>query len=151
MKARAARLLVLCCITALTAATAASAGRPPFNPVCDGTKIDPVATGTYALPAGNINITVRETPDGQVFDFDTGEAGFNVASIVAKGGTDYQTWSLDASSGAGPPCSAEPAQRVLVRPQLPLHQHRRRRHRLTPVARRDPPVRAASRRVASPP
>ena len=100
MKARAARLLVLCCITALTAATAASAGRPPFNPVCDGTKIDPVATGTYALPAGNINITVRETPDGQVFDFDTGEAGFNVASIVAKGGTDYQTWSLDASSGA---------------------------------------------------
>ena len=100
MKARAARLLVLCCITALAAATAASAGRPPFNPVCDGTKIEPVATGTYALPAGNIDITVRETDAGQVFDFDTGEAGFNVVSIVAKGGTAYQTWSLDASAGS---------------------------------------------------
>ncbi len=62
MKARAARLLVLCCITALTAATAASAGRPTFNPVCDGTKIEPVVSGTYALPIGNIDITVRETP-----------------------------------------------------------------------------------------
>jgi hypothetical protein len=99
MKARAARLLVLCCITALTAATAASAGRPPFNPVCDGTKIEPVATGTYALPAGNIDITVRETPDGQVFDFDTGEAGFTVTSIVAKGGTAYATWDVNAPSG----------------------------------------------------
>ena len=99
MKARAARLLVLCCITALTAATAASAGRPPFNPVCNGTKIEPVATGTYAVAVGNIDITVRETPAGQVFDFDTGEAGFNVASIVAKGGTAYQTWTLNASTG----------------------------------------------------
>lgn len=99
MKARAARLLVLCCITALTAATAASAGRPPFNPVCDGTKIEPVVSGSYALPAGNIDITVRDTPDGQVFDFSTGEGGFTVSSIVAKGGTAYATWDVDATTG----------------------------------------------------
>ncbi len=101
MKARAARLLVLCCIAALTAATAASAGRPPFNPVCNGTKIEPVVSGTYATPAGNINITVRETDAGQVFDFDTGEAGFSVTSIVAKGGTAYATWDVNAPSGTG--------------------------------------------------
>ena len=92
MKARAARLLVLCCITALAAATAASAGRPPFNPVCDGTKIEPVATGTYALPIG-IRRTSRvpRHADGQVFDFTT-DGGF-VASVVAKGGTAYATLS----------------------------------------------------------
>ena len=97
MKARAARLLVLCCITALTAATAASAGRPPFNPVCNGTKVEPVASGTYALPLGAVTITVRETPAGQVFDFQTD--GFAVTSIVAKGGTAYATWDVNASAG----------------------------------------------------
>ena len=64
MKARAARLLVLCCIAALAAATAASAGRAPVNPVCNGTKIDPVVDGTYALPNGQVTITsARPTPD----------------------------------------------------------------------------------------
>jgi hypothetical protein len=99
MKARAARLLVLCCITALTAATAASAGRPPFNPVCNGTKIDPVATGTYALPNGSVDITVSETSAGQVFDFQTD--GGIVTSVVAKGGTDFATWNVDDSVGTG--------------------------------------------------
>ena len=99
MKARAARLLVLCCITALAAATAASAGRPPFNPVCDGTKIDPVASGTYALPNGSVDITVRDTPDGQVFDFQTD--GGIVTTVVAKGGTDYATYTVDDSVATG--------------------------------------------------
>ena len=98
MKARAARLLVLCCITALTAATAASAGRPPFNPVCDGTKIEPVVSGTYTLPIGSVDITVRETDAGQVFDFTTD--GGIVTSVVAKGGTDYATWTVGDSVAA---------------------------------------------------
>jgi hypothetical protein len=95
MKARAARLLVLCCITALTAATAASAGRPPFNPVCNGTKIEPVVSGTYTLPIGSVDITVRETPAGQVFDFTTD--GGIVTSVGAKGGTAYVTWPVGDS------------------------------------------------------
>jgi hypothetical protein len=99
MKARAARLLVLCCITALTAATAASAGRPPSNPVCNGTKIDPVASGTYALPIGSVDIVVRDTPDGQVFDFTTD--GGIVRSVVAKGGTDYATYDVEDSTATG--------------------------------------------------
>jgi hypothetical protein len=99
MKARAARLLVLCCITALTAATAASAGRPPFNPVCNGTKIDPVATGTYALPNGSVDILVYDTPGGQAFDFKTD--GGIVASVVAKGGTDYATYPVGDSFATG--------------------------------------------------
>src|SRR5271169_3537187 len=99
MKVRAARLLVLCCIAALAAATAASAGRPPFNPVCDGTKIEPVATGTYALPIGSVDITVRDTSAGQVFDFQTD--GGIVASVIAKGGTAFATWTVNDSVGTG--------------------------------------------------
>ena len=95
MKARAARLLVLCCIAALAAATAASAGRPPFNPVCDGTKIEPVASGTYVLPIGSVDITVYDTPDGQAFDFKTD--GGIVTSVGAKGGTAYVTWPVGDS------------------------------------------------------
>ena len=99
MKARAARLLVLCCITALAAATAASAGRPPFNPVCDGTKIEPVATGSYALPNGSVDIKVYDTSDGQEFDFQTD--GGIIASVVAKGGTAYATWPVGDSAATG--------------------------------------------------
>jgi hypothetical protein len=99
MKARAARLLVLCCITALTAATAASAGRPPFNPVCNGTKIEPVATGTYALPNGSVDITVYDTPAGQEFDFQTD--GGIITSVVAKGGPAYASWDVNDTSATG--------------------------------------------------
>ena len=98
MKARAARLLVLCCITALAAAGAASA-RAPLNPVCNGTKIDPVATGTYALPNGSVDITVYATPEGQAFDFQTD--GGIIASVVAKGGTDYATWDVNDTAATG--------------------------------------------------
>jgi hypothetical protein len=112
MKARAARLVLLCCFTGLFAATAASAGRPPFNPVCNGTKIEPVATGTfdmsYGAVAGSITITVRDTPDGQVFDFQTDDLNNLVTSVVAKGGTAFETWTPDSPSGTGLHASLNP-------------------------------------------
>ena len=101
MKARAARLLVLCCIAALTAATAASAGRPPFNPVCNGTKIDPVATGTYAMPHGSIDITVSETSAGQVFDFQTDGGDRHVHR--REGRDRVATW--DVATPPAPACT----------------------------------------------
>ena len=104
MKARAARLLVLCCIAALVSAAAASA-RAPVNPVCNGTKIDPAVSGVYTMPfgdaTGSVTITVYDTPAGQEFNFDTGDPGLTVASVVAKGGTGYVTWNENASSGTG--------------------------------------------------
>ena len=100
MKARAARLLALCRITALAAATAASAGRPPFNPVCNGTKIDPVATGRTPCPTAPWT-SPCETSAGQVFDFQTD--GGIVTSVVAKGGTAFATWDVDDTSA--PACT----------------------------------------------
>jgi hypothetical protein len=112
MKARTARLLVLCCVAALVAAAAASAGRPPFNPVCTGTKIEPVVSGTYAVPfgsvIGSIAITVYDTPAGQEFNFQTDDANNLVTSVVAKGGTAFETWTPDASSGTGLHASLNP-------------------------------------------
>ena len=99
MKVRAARLLLLCCLTALVAAAAASAGRSPSNPVCNGTKIDPVTTGTYALLFGSVTITVRQTAAGDVFDFDTGDPNNTIESIGVKGGPAFLSWTLNASSG----------------------------------------------------
>ncbi len=101
MKARAARLLVLCCMAALAAATVASAGRPPFNPVCNGTKIDPVVDGTYALPTGAVTITVSQTDAGDVFDFDTGDTNVVVNSVGVKGGTAFLNWTEGTSSATG--------------------------------------------------
>jgi hypothetical protein len=41
--------------------------RAVLSPVSSSrTKIDPVATGTYALPNGSVDILVYDTPDGQV-------------------------------------------------------------------------------------
>ena len=131
MKARAARLLVLCCITALAAATAASAGRPPFNPVCNGTKIDPVVTGTYALPDRFRRHHGAGDPRRAGVRLHTDEAGI-VASVVAKGGTAYATVRRGRVHRHRPACAAEPAQRVLVRPQLPLLHTWQAAHRLTP-------------------
>jgi len=54
-------------------------------------KIDPVASGTYALPdGGTITITVRDTTKGKVFDFTT--SGAEIDSIVVKGGTGYNVY-----------------------------------------------------------
>jgi hypothetical protein len=101
MKARAARLLVLCCIAALAAATAATADRAPVNPVCNGTKIDPVVDGTYALPIGQVTIHVSQTDAGPVFDFDTGDTTVVVNSVGVKGGTTLLTLTEGTSSATG--------------------------------------------------
>jgi hypothetical protein len=102
---RAATLFALGCIAALLAATAASAGRPSFNPVCNGTKIESPVTGTYAMQygpnLGTITITLYDTPAGQEFDFQTDTAFDFVTSVVAKGGTAYDTWSYDAPGTNG--------------------------------------------------
>ncbi|HUJ92811.1 MAG TPA: hypothetical protein VLW05_08930 [Gaiellaceae bacterium] len=91
------------------------AARPPRRRLSvprDGTKIDPVNTGTYALPfgsvAGSISITVYDTPAGQEFDFQTDDANNLVTSLVAKGGPAFESWTPDASSGTGLHASLNP-------------------------------------------
>ena len=100
---RAATLFALGCIAALLAASAASADRPTFNPVCDGTKIESPVTGTYTMSygdyVGQIFIQVYDTPAGQEFAFQTDGDSDLVASVVAKGGTDYRTWTIGATHG----------------------------------------------------
>ena len=109
---RAATLFVLACTAAFVVATAATAGRPDFNPVCDGTKIEPVVDGTYAVPfgsaVGSITITVSETPQGQVFGFVTDSENDIVTSVVAKGGTAVETSYPNGSSGSGLHASLNP-------------------------------------------
>ena len=80
-------LIALVCVPVLllTAGTV-RAGQP----ACTGTKIDPVASGTYALPfgstLGSITITVRATDAGDVFDFQTDAAGHIVTTVAVEGG-----------------------------------------------------------------
>ena len=99
MKARAARLLVLCCITALTAATAASA----TGVVQPGLQRDEDRPGRDrdVRPSQRLggHHGVRERPTDQVFDFQTD--GGIIASVVAKGGTDYATWDVNDSAATG--------------------------------------------------
>jgi hypothetical protein len=85
-----------------TAATAASVTPEQFagNPPCDGTKIDPVEAGTYALEGGGyIVITLGAN---KTFNFDT-EGSATVSSIVVKGGTGYflYTYSPPVTADTG--------------------------------------------------
>ena len=78
-------LLALACVPVLlVSAGAVRAG----TPTCNGTKIDPVNTGTYSLPfgseAGSITITVRQTADGPVFDFQTDASQHLVTTVRVK-------------------------------------------------------------------
>ena len=67
----------------------------PGNPPCDGTKIDPVASGSYALVGGgHVVITVHSTAMGPTFDFDT-EGSATVSSVMVKGGPNAILWSFD--------------------------------------------------------
>jgi hypothetical protein len=78
----------------------AAAVRAVLSPVSSPrTKIDPVATGTYALPNGSVDIMVYDTPAGQEFNFTTD--GGIVASVAAKGGTDIASWPVGDSSATG--------------------------------------------------
>ena len=64
----------------------------PGNPPCDGTKIDPVLAGTYALEGGgHIVITLGA---GNTFSFDT-QGSATVSSIMVKGGPNAVLWSFD--------------------------------------------------------
>ena len=76
-------------------ASAANAPTPetfPGNDTCEGTKIDPVASGTYALAGGgSVTITVRNTSSGPVFDFDASD-DITIGSVTVKGGPNYNLY-----------------------------------------------------------
>jgi hypothetical protein len=79
-------------VVAATTATAASVTPEliPGNPACDGTKIDPVVAGTYALEGGgHIVITLGAN---KTFSFDT-EGSATVSSILVKGGPNAYLYS----------------------------------------------------------
>jgi hypothetical protein len=72
----------------------------PGNPACDGTKIDPVTAGTYALEGGGyIVITLGAN---KTFNFDT-EGSATVSSILVKGGPNayLYTYSPPVTSDTG--------------------------------------------------
>jgi hypothetical protein len=84
----------------LVVGSAANA-QPVNNPACDGTKIDPVLSGTYALPNGFVTIAVRNTDAGQVFDYWTDSPFHVVDSLVVKGGPTYDEVSPHDWAGFG--------------------------------------------------
>jgi len=98
-------VLALAGAVSLLVVTAAAGERPAFNPSCEGTKIEPVETGTYPLlfggEAGSVTITVAESEAGPVFEFVTDSSGHLVTSIVVKGGPEFATFTPNASSGSG--------------------------------------------------
>jgi hypothetical protein len=73
----------------------------PGNDTCEGTKIDPVASGTYALASGGtVTITVRNTSAGPVFDFVL--SGATVGAVTVKGGPNYNVYMFtDADHADG--------------------------------------------------
>jgi hypothetical protein len=99
-----AALLALVCIPVLLAVTggAVHAG----TPACNGTKIDPVNSGTYALAfgveAGSITLTVHQTAQGPTFDFQTDSASHLVTTAAVKGGpVDPVVFVENSSTGTG--------------------------------------------------
>jgi hypothetical protein len=90
-------LAVIGIVSAVISAPA-GAGRPTFNPVCLGTKIEGGQSGTYAIPYGDavgvITITVQDTEAGPVFDFDTGNPQHVVGFVDVKGGTSLLSYSF---------------------------------------------------------
>jgi hypothetical protein len=98
-------------IVALAAALPASAavtvsvvdGNPTCGDLATGTtelKIEPVADGPYAGGGLSVTIDVRDTPDGQVFDWTASQA---VDMVVAKGGSEaaVYTYSPEVTSDTG--------------------------------------------------
>lgn len=104
-------LLALVCVPVLLIAVGAvQAG----TPACAGTKIDPVTSGTYALPfgatPGSITITVRQTAGGAVFDFQTDATSHVVTSVGVKGGPgDPVVYTPNAASGVDLHSAANPS------------------------------------------
>jgi hypothetical protein len=79
----------------------AANAEPVNNPACDGTKVDPVLSGTYALPDGFVTIDVRDTDAGPVFDYWTDSPFHTVGSLVVKGGPTYDVYSTNDWAGFG--------------------------------------------------
>jgi hypothetical protein len=84
-------------LSAIGFGTASAANAPdpetvPGNDTCEGTKIEPVVSGTYALAGGgSVTITVRDTANGPVFDFDASD-GITIGSVTVKGGTNHNLY-----------------------------------------------------------
>ena len=98
-----AALLALVCIPVLLAVSGAVRAA---QPVCSGTKIDPVNSGTFAAQfgadPGSITITVNQTDQGPTFDFKTDTPLHLVTTAAVKGGpTDPVLFVENSSSGSG--------------------------------------------------
>jgi hypothetical protein len=74
------------------------------TPACNGLKIEPVVSGTYAATfgssVGSITITTNGLDAGGAFDFVTDSGSHIVTTMSVKGGSgDPVTYTLNASSG----------------------------------------------------
>ena len=75
------------------------------TPACNGTKIEPVVSGTYAATfgssVGSITITTNGLDAGGAFSFVTDSTSHIVTTVAVKGGSgDPVTYTLNASSGS---------------------------------------------------
>jgi len=96
-----ASLLVL---VGLVGAFAAAGAGQAKTPACDGTKIEPVVSGTYAATfgssVGSITITTNGLDAGGAFDFVTDSSSHIVTTVAVKGGSGAPlTYTLNAPSG----------------------------------------------------
>jgi hypothetical protein len=97
MRTRAlAAALAAFALVAIALVSTATAGRPSFNPVCLGTKIEGGTSGvfemTYGPEVGSITIVVEDTELGPVFSFDTGDPDHVVGQVDVKGGTSITSY-----------------------------------------------------------
>ena len=74
------------------------------TPVCNGTKIEPVRSGTYPVmfgsTLGSVTITANGLDAGGAFDFQTDAASHIVTSLAVKGGSvGAVVYTPNASSG----------------------------------------------------
>jgi len=89
-------------VVLVAAGTVRAAAQPP----CNGTKIEPVESGTYAVPfgttVGSITITTHGDDAGATFDFVTDSSSHIVTSVGVKGGnTDPVYYTVNSSWSTG--------------------------------------------------
>lgn len=105
-----ASLLVL---TGLVAVLVSAGIGQAKTPACNGTKVEPVVSGTYAVTfgssVGSITITTNGLDAGGAFDFVTDSSSHIVTTVAVKGGSgDPVTYTLNASSGANLQAAVNP-------------------------------------------
>jgi hypothetical protein len=92
-------VLATAALISIVLVSTAGAGRPAFNPVCLGTKIEGGDSGVFAMTygdqVGTITIAVEDSPLGPVFSFDTGNPQHVVGQVDVKGGTALNTYVFD--------------------------------------------------------